>query len=176
MSMMGLGQAFDWGNDASAFSNYGPVFLYDGTPIPDPANTPATAAQCAPFQCGVDTGNAAAIFWCGYWGQEGFGGAQPCTSPVCAPYKASIPGCNILAPTPITPTPAPPPTSNPPVTLTPVNIVQPLPNITQSNAPVQVSVLGDSCWCQINQWLNDNPLIAAGILAGFALVVLPRKR
>lgn len=174
MSIMGLGQgAFNWGNDAGAFAGYGPVVLYDGTPITDPANTPATAAQCAPYQCGVDTQNAAAIFWCGYWGQEGFGGAQPCTSPACAPYRAQIPGCNILAPTPITPT-IPPPPATPPVMLTPQNIVQPLPNISQPNAPVPVSVTSDSCWCQINQWLTDNPLLAAGILAGFAMLALPK--
>ena len=174
MSMIGLGDgAFDFGTtDAGAFSGFGPVILHDGTLIADPANTQATASQCAPYQCGIDQSNAAAIFWCGYWGQEGFGGAQPCTSPACAPYRSQIPGCNIIAPAPGDA--APPPPVYPPPVLTPQNILQPLPDITQANAPVMISTGG--CWCDLNQAIEQNPLIAVLALAAATMMLLPRGR
>ena len=177
MGMMGFGQiaagAFNWSNDAGAFANYGPVILHDGTVIVDPANTQATPSQCAPYKCGIDQSNAAAIFWCGYWGQEGFGGAQPCSSPACAPYKSQIPGCNIIAPGPTDP-PAPSPVYPPPV-LTPQSILQPLPDITQANTPVLIST-GGSCWCTLNQFIVDNPLLAALALATAAFLLLPKGK
>jgi hypothetical protein len=176
MTMLrGIGDgAFDFGqNDSGAFANFGPVILHDGTLIADPANTPATAAQCAPYQCGIDQSNAAAIFWCGFWGQEAFGGAQPCSSPACAPYKAQIPGCSIIAPTPLAPfVPTPTPDFPPPV-LTPVNIVQPLPDITQPNTPVAIS--DTSCWCSLNEAIRDHPVLAVLALAAGTMLMMPKK-
>jgi hypothetical protein len=175
MSILGLGDgAFDFGNnDSGAFANFGPVILHDGTHIGDPGGTPATQAQCAPYQCGVDRNNAAAIFWCGYWGQEGFGGAKPCMSPDCAPYRSLIPGCNIVQPSPLAPdAPVPVPMFPPPV-LTPANIVQPLPDITQANQHVPITT-DTSCLCAISSMINNNPLIAVLALVG-ATALLSRK-
>jgi hypothetical protein len=178
MMLRGIGDgAFDFSSDGSAgvFSNYGPVILHDGTTISDPANTPATAAQCAPYKCGVDSGNAAAIFWCGYWGQEAFGGAQPCLSPTCAPYVSQIPGCSIIAPSPAEPAaPLPTPTYPAPV-LTPQNIAQPLPDITQVNAAVPVQTQS-SCWCTLNSLIEDNPVIAVLILGATTALLLKKGK
>jgi hypothetical protein len=62
-----------------------PIYDYNGTLV-DP-NVAATAAQCAPFQCGAQSSNIAARLWCAFWGQAGARSA--CTDPVCAPYKPS---------------------------------------------------------------------------------------
>lgn len=178
MSMIGLGDgAFDFGGgDVGAFANYGPVILHDGTVIADPANTPATASQCAPYQCGLDKSNAAAIFWCGFWGQEAFGGAQPCTSPACAPYISQIPGCSIIQPSPLTPNAPVPVPAFPPAVLTPQNIAQPLPDITIANTPVSLPS-SNSCLCALNAMIVNNPVIAVlALAAATALLATKGKR
>jgi hypothetical protein len=145
------------------------VTLIDGTVIQNPGSTSPTADQCTPYQCGADQSNHDAYYWCGFWGR---GGNVQCEYPQCAPYRASIPACNIVAPTPQAPNPPQPPT--PPVVLTPANVVQPMPNITVANTPVPVKTQDPSCWCQLNQFINDNPLIAVLALAGVAMIVLPK--
>lgn len=50
--------------------------------------------------------------------------------------------------------------------LTPASLLNPMPSITNST-PL---VVGQEC-SGISQWINDNPLLAAGILAGFAFLV-----
>jgi hypothetical protein len=100
----------------------------------------------------------------------GEGRSTACEDPECAPYRAQVPGCNIVAPTVAVPNP---PQPAPPATLTVENVVQPLPSIAQADLPVAVST-DNSCWCQLNQFISDNPIIAALILVGFGLAVIPR--
>jgi hypothetical protein len=145
------------------------ITLYDGTVISDPATTQATQAQCLPFECGVDPTNSDVRYWCGFWGQIQ---TPACEDPQCAPYRAQVPGCNVVASTPQIPNPPQPAVA--PVMLTPQSIVQPMPNITQANAPVPLPVSDGSCWCQLNQWIDQNPILAGLILVGFGLAVLPR--
>lgn len=148
------------------------VTLFDGTVIADPANTPATQEQCVPFWCGANPTNSDVRYWCGFWGRYG---NIPCTSDQCAPYRSAAPNCNMVVPTPQAPNPPQPTPAQAPPTLTPQNIIQPLPNITIANAPVPVQTESPSCWCQVNDFINENPLMALFALAGVALLVLPKK-
>ena len=145
------------------------VTLFDGTVISDPANTQAHSADCMPFLCGADPNNSAVRYWCSYWNQVQM---PACEDPECAPYRAQVPGCNVVLPTPQAPNPPQPVV--PPVMLTPQSIVQPMPNITQPNTPVPLPVPDTSCWCNLNQWIEDNPILAGLVLVGFGLAVLPR--
>ena len=54
--------------------------------------------------------------------------------------------------------------------LTPASLLNPMPSITNS-VP---TVVGPDC-TGINQWINDNPLMAVGILAGLAFLMLGGK-
>lgn len=62
-------------------------------------------------------------------------------------------------------------TASPQPGLTPSSLLNPMPSITNST-PV---VVGPSC-SGINQWVNDNPLLAAGILAGLAFLMFGGKK
>lgn len=55
--------------------------------------------------------------------------------------------------------------------LTPASLLNPMPSITNS-AP---AIVGPTC-TGVNQWINDNPLLAAGILAGLAFIMLSEKK
>lgn len=55
--------------------------------------------------------------------------------------------------------------------LTPSSLLNPMPSITNST-PL---VVGPAC-TGVNQWINDNPLLAAGILAGLAFLFLGHHR
>lgn len=55
--------------------------------------------------------------------------------------------------------------------LTPQSLLNPMPSITNST-PV---VVGPAC-TGVNQWINDNPLFAIGILAGLAFLMLGGKK
>jgi hypothetical protein len=174
---MGLGQALP------------SITLYDGTVISAPLSTPATAAQCLPYQCGVDSTNDPAVEWCSYWGQVA---ARTCMDPVCAPYLSMLdcappsgPAGIAVPPTlaqvfaPNTPaaigTYVPPPqvVPNLPI-LTPSNVVQPLPDITATLAPEPFAPCG--CWQNLNEWIWDNPFAAVAILLGGAFVLWPKGR
>jgi len=54
--------------------------------------------------------------------------------------------------------------------LTPSSLLNPMPSITNSTP----QVVGPAC-TGINQWINDNPLFAVGILAGLAFLMLGGK-
>ena len=54
--------------------------------------------------------------------------------------------------------------------LTPSSLLNPMPSITNSTP----AVVGPAC-TGINQWINDNPLFAVGILAGIAFLMLGGK-
>jgi hypothetical protein len=128
-------------------------------------------------------------------------GGATCSSPTCAPYKPqmltagwgqgleccvaeggiwsnSAPYCTF--PPASLPVGAPPeaiqvnlPAGTP--NLTPANIVQPLPDITQANQPVPIPTEDTSCWCSLNQAINNNPVISLAILAAVAVLVFPKK-
>ncbi len=51
--------------------------------------------------------------------------------------------------------------------LTPSSLLNPMPSITNSTP----QVVGPAC-TGVNQWINDNPLFAVGILAGLAFLML----
>ena len=154
-----------------------PVTLVDGTVIQDPNSQSPTDAQCIPYRCGADPNNIGARLWCGYWGR---GGNTPCHRE-CGSYGAYLCARSVVQPPqPSTAisnanvskavTAAAPPSL--PAKLSPQNIVNPLPDITQALAPVSVSTC--STWQGFNGWIQDNPLIAAGILAG-AFVIAYRS-
>ena len=144
------------------------ITLIDGTVISDPANTQATSAQCLPFMCGADPNNSDARYWCAFWGQ--YGALVGCVDSRCAAFKSQIPGCDIVAPT--IEIPNPPQVALVPANLTTANIVQPLPSITQANHPVTLPSQDDSCFCQLNQMINDNPVVSLLVLAGVATFIL----
>ena len=52
-------------------------------------------------------------------------------------------------------------TASPQPGLTPSSLLNPMPSITNSTP----QVVGPTC-SPINQWINDNPLLAVGLLAG----------
>ena len=52
--------------------------------------------------------------------------------------------------------------------LTPVDLLHPLPSIVNTQ-PVQAPV---QCANPVNQWVNDNPLLAVGVLLGAAYLLL----
>jgi hypothetical protein len=60
--------------------------------------------------------------------------------------------------------------------LTPQNITQPLPDITAATAPTPVTTPSCSFWCVLNQAIDDNPLIAALVLAGGAMLLWPKGK
>lgn len=55
--------------------------------------------------------------------------------------------------------------------LTPASLLNPMPSITNSTP----AVIGPAC-TGVNQWVNDNPLFALGILAGLAFIMLGGKK
>lgn len=55
--------------------------------------------------------------------------------------------------------------------LTPASLLNPMPSITNTTP----AVVGPDCF-GINQWVDDNPLLAAGILAGLAFLVFGGKK
>jgi hypothetical protein len=157
--------------DLGTYQGPVPVTLIDGTVIEDPNSQVPTAAQCVPYQCGADPSNVGARLWCAYYGRSG--ALDPCAVNECGSYGASLCAHSVVQP-------AQPstvvsnaavsksvtkavPASTPP-RLNPQNIVNPLPDITQALAPVPVSTC--SQWQELNGWIQDNPLIAVGILAG----------
>jgi hypothetical protein len=146
------------------------VSLLDGTFIANPMSTPATAAQCLPYQCGADPTNNAARAWCSFWGQVG---AFACADEQCDPVRSLLtewcPSPTLAAPAPVSANPTLP-------MLTPQNITQPLPDITAATAPTPVATPSCSFWCVLNQAIDDNPLIAVAILAGGAALLWPRGK
>lgn len=146
-----------------------PVTLIDGTVINDPNTQSPTDAQCIPYRCGADPSNVGARLWCGYWGR---GGNTPC-HPECGKYGANLCLIGVVQPpqpsTTIANTnvskavaAAVPPSV--PARLTPQSIVNPLPDISLTLAPVPVATCSD--WQGLNGWIADHPLLATGILAG----------
>jgi hypothetical protein len=142
--------------------------LIDGSVISNPSSTQPTGNQCLAYQCGADPTNTAALEWCSFWNQAA---ALPCSDPQCDPVRALL-NCTppIVAPSHPAGPPVIPALPGVP-TLTPLSITQPLPDITATLGPVPVS----DPWCEFNTWLNANPLLAVGILAGTAFVLWPRR-
>lgn len=140
--------------------------LLNGRVIDPTVDTPAPGSfatgspDCVPYQCGADPSNQAARMWCSYNGQVG---SRPCTDPACAPFLSQIPACT-LPQIPATPAPVIP-------TLTPANIVQPLPDITQTLMPQPMTVPDCSLWCVLNGAIAANPLVATIVLAGVAFAI-----
>jgi hypothetical protein len=147
-----------------------PISLVDGSVISNPMSTAPTGNQCLPYQCGADPDNAAARAWCAFWGQSA---AYACADVQCAPVASLLtewcPSPTLAAPAPVTANPALP-------MLTPQNITQPLPDITAATAPTPVATPSCSFWCVLNQAIDDNPLIAALVLAGGAFLLWPKGK
>lgn len=135
-----------------------PITLIDGTVIADPMNTPPTAMQCLPYQCGADSGNLAALQWCSFFGQAA---VYPCSDANCDPVRALL-VCNEPGPSPSIPQ------------LTPQNIVQPIPDITAIVVPAPEPPCECSFWCDLNQTISANPLAAVAVLLGAAWLLWPR--
>jgi hypothetical protein len=164
---------------------------------------PANQANCDMLACGAIPNGPDYLNLQSACPSAGFfeaPGGRFCSDPVCAPYKSQMIAagwgqgleCCVAAggrwsntppyctyPPLSIPLGAPPdapqvniPASTP--VLTPANIVQPLPDITQANAPVIVTGQDSSCWCSLNQMINDNPVIALAVLAGVAMLILPK--
>ena len=84
-----------------------PFTLLNGRQITDPENQVPTAVDCTPYQCGLDSGNGQAKFWCSY---HGFVGAKVCGDPSCTPYATQMTWCSPqqfqALPTPVSPPPS----------------------------------------------------------------------
>lgn len=135
----------------------GPVTLYDGTVIADPANTPASAADCLAGQCGW--GDVAYRLWCAQNGQVG---ARSCADPSCGPFCPPMP-VSMTAPMPsvVQTVTAQVPSPQPPQ-LTPQFLVDKLPSIIQPG----IAVLPPAC-DPLTQWVSDNALlVGVGLFAG----------
>jgi hypothetical protein len=109
-----------------ASSYNGPVPIYDYYGQLRDGNTAPSAADCLPFQCGMQTGNMAARYWCAYYGRSG--NISGCTDSRCANFRPTYcapaaAAAKIVAP----PTTAPPPS--------PVSI--PTPSIPTAPFPTQ---------------------------------------
>lgn len=149
--------------------------------------------SCGAIPAGPDHDNLSAN--CAGAGFPGASGGYLCSNPICAPFKAQIltagwgqgleccvadggqwTGSACITPPVSTPaaTPDAPQVNIQPSTpvLTTSSIVQALPDITQANTPVVLP--NDSCWCKLNAWLNENPLLALLGLAAAAMLVLPK--
>ena len=135
--------------------------LISGKTITDP-NTPATAADCLPYQCGADASNTDALQWCSIWGQSG---VLSCGDPSCAPWASCQPGA-VGAPAPAQVQPQLP-------VLTPQNIVQPLPDVAAAVAPVPVAE-DSGLWCSLNGAIAENPMLAVLTLAAVAVLLWPK--
>jgi hypothetical protein len=110
----------------------GPVPIYDYYGRLRDGNTAPSPADCLPFQCGAQTGNLAAHYWCAFYGRSGnFSG---CTDSQCADFRPSYcapaaVAAAIVAP----PSTAPPPS---PVSIpTPSIPTAPLPSQSGDNNP-----------------------------------------
>lgn len=143
--------------------------------IADPANTPATRADCLPYACFADGGsNTGARAWCAYYG---FMDSYNCQNPACAPYRSQIqtPGCGGSAPAPA-PFPSVPPVYMTPQiasqspdsrTLSPSSLLRPLPQIVpQPRTPAPQHMCGGP-----TGWIGQNPLLAVAGLVGLYLLL-----
>jgi hypothetical protein len=128
----------------------------------DPTTDSPNPGDCTPYQCGADPANQGARMWCTWNSQAG---SRVCSDPVCQPYLDDIPTCSL--PQVVGTVPSIP-------TLTPANIVQPLPDISETLMPLPY-VPDCSLWAQLNRLIADNPLIAVIVLAGVAVAVWRRK-
>ena len=139
------------------------IALYDGTVVD--SSSRATAAQCLPYQCGMDQTNLDALLWCA---QSNEVAARTCVDPECAPYVDKM-GCPAVAAPPIQLTLPPLPV------LTPANIVQPMPDLLAAVAPIPLSVPSCSLWCDLNALIAQHPAMAVLILAGATALLWRRK-
>jgi hypothetical protein len=156
--------------------------IYD-TQTPVPGQT-LTLDECMPYSCFADAGNNTAMR--AACADQGLLSARGCVDSNCAPYRSFMPPnvcpCNLLAagcPT----SPAAPAASIPapippiPVVTTPT-VAAALPSITSATTPVILPTEVPSCslWCVINGAIDDNPWIAAAVLAVAAVIVFQKKK
>ena len=149
------------------------ITLVSGKFIDNPAMQAPTDADCLPYRCGADPTNIHAIEWCSMWGKIGVLG---CNSPECDPVRQYLTSCT---PPPVPGLPAPSPVVTiPPAAvpmLTPQNIVQPIPDIVATVAPVPETVPACSLWCDVNRAIIDNPLIAIVALGAFYMLARGKR-
>lgn len=160
-----------------------PVELPDGRTIWDPGNTPPSFADCRPFQCGEYPDNVAARLWCAYWGKSGAlsCGAVPRSGPVVVPSQNVMPEPTKMplpqATTAVMPsmsTTANATQANQQSQLQPTDLLKPMPSIVQS-APVVMDAEAAGLGGGFCQWVNDNPLLAGGLLVGAYFLIAHRK-
>lgn len=149
-----------------------PFTTIGGRSVTDPGAESPTAEDCLPYICGANPGETLPRLWCAFHGRSG---ALACNAPQCAPYKPYIPDCSLPQVPAAAPSLPPPPPPQIPV-LTPANIVQPIPDITETVAPHAYPVPSCSLWCVLNGAITDHPLIAVALLVGVAALAWPRKR
>lgn len=140
-----------------------PITLISGKVIANPSVQAPTGNDCLPYQCGADSSNIAALMWCSSYGQAA---AFPCSDSECDPVRSML-NCS----GPATSAPAQAPIKGIPA-LSPQNIVQPLPDVTATLAPVPECP--HSLWCNLNQAIAQNPIIAIAALAGAAFLLWPK--
>jgi hypothetical protein len=92
--------------------------------------------------------------------------AQPGTPGIIAPNPAQ-------PPPPWSLSPALPIQMAPETELTPVNIVSPLPNLTAAIAPYSGGQ--PSLWCEVNTWIEQNPLLAGLAVVGLTMLLWRKK-
>ena len=119
-------------------------------------------SECTSYACGADPSNNAGRFACAYYGMAQ---ALPCIDPRCAPY---CPDQQIL--TAAQQQPASQPASI--QVLTPQSILPAIPTVTLQPTPVVITC---DWWSELNGNIEQNPLIAAGVLILVAVAVSQRK-
>jgi len=136
-----------------------------------------TFEECVPFLCG-ESGTTAQITACA---QAGYTGAFGCSDQICSESGFGCPAASLPA-TPSTPVTQsdigtaqtqPTRSQKPGPRLTPQTLVRSFPDITAALAPAPPAPVCD-LWQEMNGWIEDNPLIAAAVLAG--VFFLARKK
>jgi hypothetical protein len=135
--------------------------------------------QCQQVQCGclsqTDIG-AANLYDCTVtYGAGVLNPTMPPCPDVCPPPKSSQPTISQLLPQALqTPVQSPPVRLPGLPVLTAQSIVQPLPDIARSLTPM-AQPPPCSFWCDLNGAIQDNPVIAVGVLIGAFLLIRGAK-
>jgi len=112
--------------------------------------------SCLPYKCGFDPLNTAARLACG---EAGYAGVLSCMDQRCQPYCPAQQVAQQIQQTAPTP----------PI----LDTRQVLPDITAQPCP---EVQPCSVWCEVNNAIAQNPLMAGAVLVGLAFVLLGGNR
>lgn len=119
-------------------------------------------AECTSYACGADPSNNAGRFACAYYGMAQ---ALDCSDYQCTQY---CPNQQIMAAAAAAPQSQPASIQ----VLTPQSILPAIPTVTLQPTPI---VSTCDWWSELNGSIEQNPLLAAGVLILVAVAVSHRK-